>query len=162
MGACRRRGVAAAAEASILTRVRVDVFTYGTLQVEAIWNRVAQQRCETVPGVARGYRSRRVRRADYPAMIERADDSVAGLVYQGVTEAALGRLDAFEGPQYLRRAIAVACDDGQTRRCQAYLLAPSRHDELSDEPWTLAGFVGSDACRRFTQNYTGFDSFEGA
>ncbi|TWT73465.1 AIG2-like family protein [Posidoniimonas polymericola] len=138
----------------------MDVFTYGTLQVDAIWRRIAQQPCTTVPGVAEGFRARRVCRADYPAMTEQAGESVAGLVYCGVGEAALRRLDAFEGPQYIRRAIAVACADGQTRRCQAYLLAASRIDELSDEPWTLADFIGSDACQRFTQTYVGFDSCE--
>lgn len=152
--------MAAAAEASILTWVRVDVFTYGTLQVDAIWRRIAQQACESVDGVADGYRSRRVCRADYPAMIEQPGEAVAGLVYLDVSKEAVRRLDAFEGPQYLRRAVAVACADGQTRRCQAYLLAPSRLGELSDEPWTLEDFVGSDACRRFTQNYTGFDACE--
>lgn len=144
----------------ILPPPLMDVFTYGTLQSDAIWRRVSQQECESVAGEAHGFLARRVRSADYPAMVEQEDGVVPGLVYVGVGPEAVRRLDAFEGAEYIRRPIAVRCADGRERRCQAYLLAPSCRGRLSDEPWTLDAFLGSDAYHRFTRTYVGFPTVE--
>lgn len=136
----------------------MHVFTYGTLQVEEVWWRVAGKRFDTVRGHAHGYLSRRVRGADYPAMTQCPKESTIGLAYLEVDEDTLARLDRFEGAQYVRQEIEVTCEDGVVRRCDAYLLAGDEAHLLTDEPWSLQNFRQGEGLIRFCQRYIGFDA----
>lgn len=138
----------------------MDVFTYGTLQVDAIWRRVTGQACRVVAGVAHGYRVRRLKDADYPAIVSDDLEDTPGLVYLDVAPDSLVRLDRFEGDQYVRRPLRVQCQDGQVRTCQAYVLAPSKLDLLTSDPWRLDEFINGPGLARFSNRYVGFQSSE--
>lgn len=138
----------------------MHVFTYGTLQVEEVWLRVAGRAFATLPAVAHGYRCRRVQGADYPAIVRRPDESTPGLVYLDVDELTVDRLDRFEGSQYNRLPIEAITPDGQALSCQAYVLAADRLPQLTDEPWSLTEFSSGEGLRRFTNRYIGFGQVE--
>ncbi|MCA9239762.1 MAG: gamma-glutamylcyclotransferase [Planctomycetales bacterium] len=135
------------------------VFTYGSLQVEAVWTRVAGVRCETAPGVAHGYSAYRVSGQDYPGMVADAAGSTAGLVYFDVPDHAVARLDRFEGSEYSRRPIDVKLENGERLSCQAYVFLSL--DGLTTESWRLNEFLTTGAVERFTARYVGFTEIEG-
>lgn len=137
----------------------MHVFTYGTLQVEVVWLRVAGKAFATLPAVAHGFRCRRVQGTDYPAIVRYPDESTAGLIYLDVDEQTVDRLDRFEGKQYNRLPIDAISLDGQALSCQAYVFAADRASQLTNETWSLAEFRSGEGLRRFTNGYIGFDQF---
>ena len=57
--------------------------------------------------VLEGYTRRRVKGEHYPVVIRSLEDSVEGVLYEGLTEEAFRALDIFEGEAYERVAHAV-------------------------------------------------------
>jgi gamma-glutamylcyclotransferase (GGCT)/AIG2-like uncharacterized protein YtfP len=98
--------------------------------------------------IATGWARYRVRGEIYPALVPEAGARTQGAVYAGIDAAALARLDAFEGPFYVRRALEVECAAGERLLAQAWVLAPGREAELTREPWTPEG-LGREALLRF-------------
>jgi gamma-glutamylcyclotransferase (GGCT)/AIG2-like uncharacterized protein YtfP len=138
----------------------MHVFTYGTLQVEEIWTRVTGMPVKRIKGVVTGYAVRRIRGEDYPGMTPTPGGEAPGLVYLDVPAGALERLDRFEGGQYVRRSLAVRCEDGQIRQCEAYLVAGGSIGLLTNEAWLLESFITSGGLARFSSRYLGFAALE--
>lgn len=134
----------------------MDVFTYGTLQLEEVWRRVALRRFATVAGHVDGFAAYRIQGVDYPGMTRRGDAVTRGTVYLGVDADALARLDRFEGTEYQRWTVPVQCEDGIVRDCQAYVVPSASAAPLTDEPWTLESFQSSGGLERFLTRYAGF------
>lgn len=99
-------------------------FLLGTLMAPGVLHRVIhgtpnpdpwQREYLTVrPGLLYGYQRRRVRWADYPAVIPHEDpnSSVRGTIVSGLTKLDLARLDIFEGLQYDRQTVKVQVLEG--------------------------------------------------
>jgi len=137
----------------------VNVFTYGTLMDPEIM--------ATVSGAA--HRSERATLVDYvrkilegevyPAIIRREGARVGGIVYFDVTPKAVDRLDAFEGPIYVRTdVVAIGYDEGPIP-CHTYVLKASCADRLSNDDWSFETFLK----RRknvFQRTYRGFQTLD--
>jgi hypothetical protein len=94
-------------------------FFYGTLMSPAVLRRVlfgpqASDPNSTTrrPLAARdallpGFQRRRVRGADYPAIVPRAGAETRGVLVRGLTPGDVWRLDVFEGDEYARREVEV-------------------------------------------------------
>ena len=135
----------------------MNVFAYGTLMFPEIWQRVTGRPADGIPGQVTGFSIYRVQDAEFPGMIASADDQrVPGVVYLGVDDAALARLDAFENDFYRREIVRVACDDGHEREAEAYVVPARRCGVLSDEPWRKDQFVARGGLDRFAQHFAGF------
>ncbi len=76
---------------------------YGTILPES-WQ---IQGLSVRPAMLHGYRRRRVKRCDYPAITEAWNSSVRGTLVTGLTDADIWRLDVFEGDQYKRVKVHV-------------------------------------------------------
>lgn len=137
-----------------------SLFTYGTLQVDEIWRRVAGKSCDTLAGTAHNFAIRQIHNAEYPGIYAALDETVSGVVYLNVDQTTLARLDSFEGRQYVRRPIEVECEDEVVRTCDAYLVAEDCLHQLSDAAWRLETFVQGGALDRFWRRYTGFEALE--
>jgi gamma-glutamylcyclotransferase (GGCT)/AIG2-like uncharacterized protein YtfP len=133
----------------------MHLFVYGTLMDAEIMSHVAGGHFVSRPARLEGYRRRRMRGEVYPAIVPCPDETVAGRVYFSLPPAALERLDQFEGRQYERCLVTVACADGPLQ-VQAYVLAPAYHDRLSSASWELTTFQRSGKVR-FSRHYTGFE-----
>lgn len=134
----------------------MHVFTYGTLQVEEVWRRVALRPFPTVAGEAQGFTAHRIRGVDYPGMTPRDGVATQGTVYLDVDDHTLSRLDRFEGDEYERWTIPVQCADGLSRECQAYVIAPGSPTVLTSESWSIDSFLASRGFERFLGRYAGF------
>lgn len=117
------------------------LFAYGTLMCTDIMCMVARSVCASRSAVVLGYRRRRLQGECYPAIVPCGGDSVEGVVYADVPEAAWERLDAFEGELYQRVRVNAASLDGQRVAAFAYVLKPQFAHLLSDTPWSLEQFI---------------------
>ena len=125
----------------------VNVFTYGSLMFVEVWSRVVEGDYRSMPGTLSGHARFAVRDALYPGMVAMADARVDGVLYLDVQPDDLTRLDAFEGDDYRRIAVAIDCDDGVTRPSQTYLYR--LQDRLLTDGWAPDAF----AMDRFIATY---------
>jgi gamma-glutamylcyclotransferase (GGCT)/AIG2-like uncharacterized protein YtfP len=133
-----------------------NLFTYGTLMFEPVWQAAVGKTYRTKKGVVRGYAVYRVREDVYPAMIKAGDDdSVEGLIYFDVDEETLDTLDRFEGVFYDRKKINVSTDRSQGVSCHAYVIKPAHFDILDCDIWSAEWFE-ANGLKKFLDNYFGF------
>jgi hypothetical protein len=122
-----------------------------------------------------GFSRRRVRGERYPTLVptpEAASSSgantdtwVDGALLSGVDDAALARLDAYEGEAYERIGVDAVRADGSVVAVWLWLLCASERHRAGDESWDLATFVARDLAR-FEAEYEGLgdgaaQAFEG-
>ncbi|MBT0961275.1 gamma-glutamylcyclotransferase family protein [Denitromonas iodatirespirans] len=115
-------------------------FTYGSLMCEDIFRAVTGQPCRTEPAALAGYRRHPVRGEDYPGIRPAGDATVDGVLYHGVSPAALARLDAFEGAHYLREAVEVRTVGGAMVAAWVYVFHPAQAHRLAPGDWDAAAF----------------------
>lgn len=134
-------------------------FTYGTLMCPDIMARMSGRSWPSTPARLTGYRRFAVRGEDYPGIrpVSLGPAHVDGVLYLDLDDAALARLDAFEGEQYLRCRVTVettgpAYDPRQFMTAEAYVFRPSFGAMLSPQPWDLASF-NMDGKARFLARY---------
>ena len=113
------------------------LFVYGTLRdpdlLAGVLNRplnAAAMLTATAPGLAAVHYPRRI----YPALVRAPGAAASGLVLTDLTPFEHDLLDAFEGPEYVRRLIPVMID---TELHQAFAYLPAIEVPADAAPWTL-------------------------
>ena len=103
------------------------------------------------PAILHGYCRRRVRYADYPAIIPSKEASVRGSYVSGLTGADIWRLDIFEGDEYIRKKVKVSLLDqvgdadgkgnveGEELEVETYVWIASE-ERLEKGEWDFAEF----------------------
>ncbi|MEX2453227.1 MAG: gamma-glutamylcyclotransferase family protein [Rhodospirillaceae bacterium] len=95
-------------------------FFYGTLidpDVRTlVLGREAAASCRVEPANLPGWRAVRVQGKTYPAVVERRGATTGGMIADGLPEAAMARLIAYEGPEYVVRdlPVEIGADGGRT------------------------------------------------
>jgi gamma-glutamylcyclotransferase (GGCT)/AIG2-like uncharacterized protein YtfP len=135
----------------------MHVFTYGTLMFPEVWQAVVGRQFATVRATAFGYAIYRVRDAVFPGIIA-ADqsDRVRGVVYLDVDPSSIRRLDVFEDDFYRRLTLQLACDDGQRRSADAYVVPNENRNILTNELWDADQFVSTGGLATFIRRFEGF------
>jgi gamma-glutamylcyclotransferase (GGCT)/AIG2-like uncharacterized protein YtfP len=113
----------------------MNLFTYGTLMDPAIWNRVAGEPGVTQRALLTGYEARRLRGELFPGLVKSRGARLQGLLYSGVSDVAMKRLDEYEGDLYNRVEVTVETENGPPVRAQIYLTHPDHRDAVLDEIW---------------------------
>ena len=116
----------------------MNLFTYGTLMDPAVWARVAQEECPTERVVLHGYEARRLHGVTFPGLIEAPGCATPGLLYRGVSTAALARLDAYEDDFYVRVPLILLAESGP-ETAEVYLILPEHRSLVRDESWQPPG-----------------------
>ena len=137
--------------------LKMHVFTYGTLMFPQVWQAVVGREFRAVGAVLAGYAIYRVQDAVFPGITASdAGGCVCGVVYLDVDHASLVRLDRFEDDFYERRTVHVACDDGEARDAEAYVVPQERRAVLTNDPWQADEFVASGGLEEFIRRFQGF------
>lgn len=131
-----------------------DVFTYGTLLVAEVMEAVAGARFASVPARLHGWERVRVRGAVYPGARAADGASIDGVLWLGVHDDALLRLDRFEGETYERRVVRVTTADGP-RDAQVYVVPPANEHLLEPVAWDLERFRREHLARYLEHCRTG-------
>ncbi|MEM1094491.1 MAG: gamma-glutamylcyclotransferase family protein [Bacteroidota bacterium] len=113
------------------------VFCYGSLMYPQVWQRVVDGRYERQHATVRGYQRYALRHASYPGLRPALGAAVAGVLYLDVGARDLHQLDAFEGEEYERIAVA---RDGATYTASAYLYRDAFAHRVLETVWDAAFF----------------------
>ena len=113
------------------------LFTYGTLEIPAVFQTVAGASHPSQPAVLHGYARFLVRGECFPGITERHGESTRGTLYFEMDPDTLARIDRFEGAEFERKAVEVSTDD---KRFSAYVYTVLP-ETLSDEPWDPGVFM---------------------
>lgn len=134
-------------------------FTYGSLMCDDIMAAVCGARFAWQPARLAGHARHPVRNEAYPGMVAAADGTVNGVLYLDVDDAALARLDRFEGPQYERRTVTVALADGSAAAAETYVFRADHAHLLLPGPWDFVAFL-TGGKEGFTARYVGYARIE--
>ncbi len=129
------------------------IFAYGTLLFDDVMEAVVGRRFEGVPARLHGYERRRVQARSYPAIVGAEEKITQGIVFSGLDEETLARLDVFEGSSYVREWVTLETGAG----AWAYVVAPGKEHLLSQQPWDPDDFLLEhgeaflESCKRFRE-----------
>jgi gamma-glutamylcyclotransferase (GGCT)/AIG2-like uncharacterized protein YtfP len=102
----------------------VRFFFYGTLMDEAVRRAVlgaAAQPLLVEPATLAGWQRCAIPGRSYPMVRPAADESVDGLLAEGIDGEGAARLDRFEGPEYRRTPLDVRRISGETVTAWVYV-----------------------------------------
>ena len=131
------------------------LFTYGTLQVAHIFQRVTGKMYPVVQAVLEDYACFQVRGEVYPGIIASAHASTPGTLYLHVDPETLMCLDAFEGATYERIPVRVRLSNGHGADAHAYGICAKHTGILSSHTWSLTDF-DEEKQRQFLNAYPFF------
>jgi len=131
-------------------------FAYGSLMCEDIMSMVAGMALLGESALLQGHARHPVRDEDYPGMVEDVGGHVHGVLYRGLNDAALSRLDRFEGEMYARCQVRVRSHAGDTL-AWAYLFQPEFVHLLMPGDWSYEDFQRTGKAR-FIRRYIGFEA----
>ncbi|MGA1197191.1 MAG: gamma-glutamylcyclotransferase family protein [Candidatus Latescibacterota bacterium] len=121
--------------------MRTHLFTYGTLQISSIFQRVAGHLFTAQNAVLDGYMCCCVRGEVYPGIKPFYGAQTSGKLYLHVTLPALKRLDFFEGDFYKRIQTRVRLTNGTMVNAHVYCIQKKYRPVLSTQPWHIADFT---------------------
>lgn len=117
----------------------VNVFTYGTLQVDTVMHAVTGRQFPSKPATLRGYRCQLVKKCVYPAIIQDPKTFTDGTLYFNVDEASLDALDEFENVIYDRLEVQVESEN-KLISAYAYVINVHYENRMSNHEWSLEEF----------------------
>ena len=116
------------------------LFTYGSLMYPQVWSQVMNRSHDHERALVRGYARRQLPGEVYPAMITAEPDSVVeGVLYAGMTEAEIARLDGFEneGVDYQRVTVPVETSGAVVNAYTYIYMHPAR---VAPDAWDPGAF----------------------
>lgn len=134
----------------------LNIFTYGSLMFDAIWERVIGVEYEKHTARIHGYRRQALKNFTYPALIAGPEEEfVDGVVYLNVHPGDVNTLDRFEGEYYQRIGLPCILKDGSTIEADTYLFRNKYRQMLDEKPWDVKKFEDT-GIRMFLSKYKGF------
>jgi len=118
----------------------MNLFTYGSLMFPEIWQHVAGQTFPTRPATLPDHAAWQISGQTYPGLTHTPGHLTAGIVHLDVHPAAAARLDAFEGPLYIRTPVRITLEIGSPLDAFTYLVAPAHHHLLEPTLWNAEFF----------------------
>ena len=126
----------------------MNIYTYGSLRLQKIWDLVTARTFETCPAVLEDHVALKVNGQAFPGLVKCQGQKTEGLVHLNVDPQTLGLLDTFESDFYHRVAITALLDNGTQLECETYLVQTENQDQLLDDKWDFDEF-----CRDQVDNF---------
>ncbi|PTD96090.1 gamma-glutamylcyclotransferase family protein [Pseudothauera lacus] len=136
-------------------------FTYGSLMCADIMAAVCGASHVARPARLYGFRRHPLRGEHYPAIVPCPTEVVNGVLYSAVDDAALARLDAFEGALYQRTTVSVEDGTGGLVAAETYVLVPAHSGLLAPGEWDFDAFLQHHKAS-FCARYVGFSAVAAA
>lgn len=116
------------------------LFTYGTLMLPEVMELVGGATLRGEPARLGGFRCRALRGAVYPGLVPETAAVTRGVLWSGLDERVLARVDRFEGELYERRSTSVEREVGAACEAWVYVLRPEGCGLLLDAAWDEVDF----------------------
>ena len=136
----------------------MNIFAYGTLMISEIMYAVTNREFRFTDATLRGYVRFTVKGESYPGIIPAADAVTIGIIYVGVDEWSLERLDAFEGDLYQRTPVRVETEKEDVLNAETYVIKPRYKSCLSSKEWNAKEFARKHLAP-FLKTYSGFKKY---
>lgn len=133
-----------------------NIFVYGSLMFDDVWNRIVQHRYEKQAAVVSGYKRLSIKGESYPGLVTSFNSSVDGVLYLNVTAQDIKRLDKFEGEYYKKIPVAVLSETGRVLNAEVYLFNRRSKRLLSNTSWDPLRFQAHQL-QQFIAKYSGFN-----
>jgi gamma-glutamylcyclotransferase (GGCT)/AIG2-like uncharacterized protein YtfP len=134
----------------------MNLFTYGSLMFAEVWSQLVQGDYAKRPARLHGFTRRRVQEDVYPVIFKSDNrEWVDGIVYLGLSDDDLRRLDAFEADAYDRQTRTVIVEDGEKLTADTYVLKDTYKHLIHNSEWDPQWFA-CEALPFFIRNYQGF------
>ena len=132
-----------------------NIFVYGSLMYDEVWNQIVQGFHEKVKAEIIGYKRLKIKNANYPGLVK-GKGTVQGLVWLNVSQSNIKNLDLFEG-EFYKRVEGIATDINNNRIIvDFYLIQDLYLSILEDIEWDEEEFQ-DNGLEIFLQNYVGFN-----
>ena len=112
-----------------------NLFVYGTLLYDEVWNEVVGHKREKQSAKAFGWARYYVNNKLYPGLISSLDCVVDGMLITGLTNQEWSKLDKFEDDLYIRKLIDITLENNTTIQSYAYIVEQANCKYLSSIPW---------------------------
>ena len=132
------------------------LFAYGTLMCEDIMTSVAGSAHSIGLATLEHFRRLEIVNEHYPGMVRSPRHVVEGMVYGNISDAALHKLDLFEGDMYERIQVNVRLRDGTIINVFTYIISPEYRHCLKPVDWDFDEFLASGK-QAFQSRYAGYD-----
>jgi gamma-glutamylcyclotransferase (GGCT)/AIG2-like uncharacterized protein YtfP len=116
------------------------LFCYGTLQFADIMHEVSGRRFVGVPAMLEHYACFSLHGEVFPGIVPAHAAQTAGVMYSGLDERVLRRLDGFESDCYVRECVRIHDAAGRSLQAWAYVVRPDARTLLSNQPWDRGQF----------------------
>lgn len=117
---------------------RWNAFTYGSLMLSFVFQRVTGRSPRSIDARLQHWKRFQVKGESFPAIMPSLGDTVQGILWVGITQEELRKLDDFEGVLYQR--VSVDVTDSAGLRYPAEVYRWTKTDGLIDTPWDLDWF----------------------
>jgi gamma-glutamylcyclotransferase (GGCT)/AIG2-like uncharacterized protein YtfP len=117
------------------------LFVYGTLLSKGIWKSIVSGDYASDSAILNGYARKKVKRKNYPGLVERDGSKVEGMLYYDISEEDFRKLDAYEGEEYARTKVSVQLSSGKSIESFTYLFKKEYFGKLTKSEWALTGFL---------------------
>jgi gamma-glutamylcyclotransferase (GGCT)/AIG2-like uncharacterized protein YtfP len=134
----------------------MNLFAYGSLMFEEVWSQVVRGDYLRRPARLHGFLRRRAYGDVYPVIIPSNHGAwVDGVVYFGVSDGDIRRVDAFEAEPYDRQTHTVIVEGFEKHQADAYVLKENYHYMVDDREWDPQWFA-REGLPFFIRHYGGF------
>jgi hypothetical protein len=106
-----------------------------------VWLRVVGRPAEGVDALLEHFAVRRLRGACYPGLLPKPGARTRGILYRGLSEQDIGRLERYEGRWYERRLLPVCLASGDREMAWCFVTRKPCRRRLSPEAWSAEHFV---------------------
>lgn len=132
-----------------------NIFVYGSLMFEPVWNRVVSGKYSKIEGQLFGYARFGIKDEHYPGLVEQPG-LVDGVIWLEVSETDIEKLDRFEGEYYRRHQVFVADSHDRCLDCETYVITDDYRHLLDNQPWDADQFL-EQHLQSFIDEYVGFN-----
>lgn len=119
----------------------MQLFVYGTLLDQCVWQRIVGRPSPGRPAILEGYQRRALIGAHFPGIVAVPGERVLGLCFSGLNPDDLHRLDHYEGGWYRREEVCLMLPRGGEERAWTYILQAAEQWRL-DGDWSPSQPIG--------------------
>lgn len=132
----------------------MNIFTYGTLMSEEIWNNVVMENYKFDKTKLSGFSKKKLKDREYPGLIKSEGSITDGVIYYDVAEEDVNRLDKFEGEEYERVKVIVE-KDSDAIEAFTYLYKNEFSENILRLEWSYDDFL-KKGFESFRNKYKGW------
>lgn len=118
-----------------------DLFVYGTLMLDEVWDRLIRHKHQKLDATVHGFARYTVTGEVYPGLRHKLHGKVHGVLVRGLNKNELNVIDRFEGQYYTRKRIVADVDSFGKVSCETYLFKKNYLHLLSTTEWSKDAFL---------------------